>query len=181
MKTRALLALLMFSSAPAWAKPPDDVRIWTVTLRNADGDVWCEATALGRDELGGLYTMAFRLTDAGVDLALSYDGEAGEAGQVAISLNSWAAASAAVAVRGSMDRDYLGRTRHQATVIAPISADLFTTTLAPAMRQSRTLTVQLGTRRFGMALYRFDGALHGLTRCLEAMRQLRSGQGAPLP
>jgi hypothetical protein len=137
--------------------------------------LWCEAAALGRDEHGRLYTMAFRLTDAGVDLALSYDGEAGEADQVAISLDSWQAGSAAVSVRASMDRDYLGRVRHQATVIAPISGDLFTGTLAPAMLQSRKLAVQLGARRFDMALYRFDGALRGLTRCLEAMHGMRSG------
>ena len=115
--------------------------------------------------------MAFRLTDAGVDLVLSYDGDAGAADEVAISLDSRQAGSAAVAVRGSMDRDYLGRTRHQATVIAPISAEMFTTTLAPALPRSRTLTLQLGQRRFDMALYRFDAALNNLDavrrRCAE--------------
>jgi len=95
---------------------------------------------------------------------------------VAISLDARKAGSGAVAVRGSMDRDYLGRTRPQATVIAPIPATMFTTTLAPALprTRTRTLTLTLGERRFDMALYRFDDALKGLARCAEAMRQTRS-------
>jgi hypothetical protein len=173
MNTRALFALLMLASGAAWAKPPDEVRVWTVTLRDSDGDPWCEATALGRDQLGRMYTMAVRLTEAGVDLALSYDGDLDDADQVAISFDSRRVGSAALAVRGDMDREYLGRMRHQATVIAPIPDDLFTTALAPAMRQSRELTLQLGVRRFDMALYRFDGVLRGLASCLETMRRIR--------
>ena len=176
MKTCALLAFLTLLCGAAGAEPPDENRVWTVTLQSAEGEPWCEATALGGDQLGRVYTVALRLTEAGVDLVLSYDGEAGEAGQVSISFDSWPAGSAAVAVRGSMDRAYRGRVRHQPTVIAPISADLFTTTLAPALLQSRTLTVRLGERRFDAALYRFDGAARGLTRCLEAMPRNPRGQ-----
>jgi hypothetical protein len=179
VNTRALLTVLVLSSGAAWAKPPEDARIWTVTLRSADADLWCEATALGSEQLRQFYTVSFRLTDAGVDLVLSYDGALDDADEVTISLDSRQAGSAAVAVRGSMDRDYLGRTRHQATVIAPISATMFTTTLAPALPRSRTLTLQLGERRFDMALYGFDDALKGLARCAEAMRRTRSRWRAP--
>ena len=179
MNTRALLAVLVLSSGVAWAKPPEHARIWTVTLRSADADPWCEATALGSEQLRQFYTVSFQLTDAGVDLVLSYDGDAGDADTLAISLDSRQAGSAAVAVRGSMDRDYLGRTRHQATVIAPIPVAMFTTALAPALPRSHTLTLQLGERRFDMALDRFDDTLKGLARCAAAMRRTRFGWRAP--
>ena len=57
MNTRALLAVLVLSSGVAWAKPPEHARIWTVTLRSADADPWCEATALGSEQLRQFYTV----------------------------------------------------------------------------------------------------------------------------
>jgi hypothetical protein len=172
MRTRLLLAFLILAPLGiAKAAPLDEARIWTVTLREADGEQWCEATALGQDKSGQMYSIAFRWTDAGVDLVLSYDGDASTADRVGISLDQRQAASLAVAVRGAMERDYLGQSRSQPTVIAPISAAVFKRTIAPAMLRARTLTVQLGPRRFEMTTHQFDDTLGVLARCQAAMRR----------